>query len=111
MDDELEHSPRSWLDNFTQRFSWCRPSERASLFLNNFFLPGVIVFIWGSLMFNIYIFSLNRLDFITRNVEVIGYLLETLKDPYELLKGSVVLKIPRVGNFYKFHVEGIESLF
>ena len=41
MDDELEHSPRSWLDDFTQRFSWCRPSVRALPFLNNYFLPGV----------------------------------------------------------------------
>ena len=41
MDDELEHSPRSWLDDFTQRFSWCHPSARASPFLNNYFLPGV----------------------------------------------------------------------
>ena len=44
MDDELEHSPRSWLDDFTQRFSWCHPSARASLFLNNYFLPGVVLF-------------------------------------------------------------------
>ena len=43
MDDELEHSPRSWLDDFMQQFSWCRPSAQASLFLNNYFLPGVIV--------------------------------------------------------------------
>ena len=41
MDDELEHSPWSWLDDFMQRFSWCRPSARASPFLNNYFLPGV----------------------------------------------------------------------
>ena len=41
MGNELEHSPRSWLDNFTQPFSWCLPSARASLFLNNYFLPGV----------------------------------------------------------------------
>ena len=41
MDDELEHSPRSWLDDFMQRFSWCCPSARASPFLNNYFLPGV----------------------------------------------------------------------
>ena len=55
MDDELEHSPRSWLDDFTQRFSWCHPSARASLFLNNYVLPGV-----GGLIFfttdSIYIF-------------------------------------------------------
>ena len=44
MDDELEHSPRSWLDDFTQRFSWCHPSKRASQFLNNYFLPGVLSF-------------------------------------------------------------------
>ena len=43
MDDELEHSPWSWLDNFTQQFSWCRPSVRASPFLNNYFLPGVYI--------------------------------------------------------------------
>ena len=41
MDDELEHSPRSWLDDFTQRFSWCRLSAQALPFLNNYFLPGV----------------------------------------------------------------------
>ena len=44
MDDELEHSPWSWLDDFTQRFSWCHLSERASLFLNNYILPGVYSF-------------------------------------------------------------------
>ena len=43
MDDELEHSLRSWLDDFMQLFSWCHPSERASLFLNNYFLPGVYI--------------------------------------------------------------------
>ena len=42
MDDELEHSPRSWLDDFTQQFSWCRLSAQASLFLNNYFLLGVV---------------------------------------------------------------------
>ena len=41
MDNELEHSPWSWLDDFMQRFSWCRPSAQASPFLNNYFLPGV----------------------------------------------------------------------
>ena len=41
MDAELEHSPRSWLDDFTQRFSWCCPSVWASPFLNNYFLLGV----------------------------------------------------------------------
>ena len=40
MDDELEHSPQSWLDDFTQWFSWCRPSSRASPFLNNYFFTG-----------------------------------------------------------------------
>ena len=41
MDDELEHSPQSWLDDFTQRFSWCRLFAGASPFLNNYFLPGL----------------------------------------------------------------------
>ena len=41
MDDELEHSPRSWLDDFMQRFSWYHPSAQASPFLINYFLPGV----------------------------------------------------------------------
>ena len=41
MDDELEHSPRSWLDEFMQWFSWCRLSARALPFLNNYFLLGV----------------------------------------------------------------------
>ena len=41
MNHELEHSPRSWLDDFTQWFSWCRPSARPSLFLTNYFLLGV----------------------------------------------------------------------
>ena len=41
MDDELEHSPRSWLDDFMLWFSWCHLSARASPFLNNYFLPGV----------------------------------------------------------------------
>ena len=73
---------------------------------------GMLLFLFGgSLMFNTYYFSLNRLDFITRNVEVIGYLLETLKDPYELLKGFAVLKMKKVGDFYKWHVEGLEFLF
>ena len=40
-DDEVQHSPLSWLDDFTQRFSWRRPSARALLFLNSHFLPGV----------------------------------------------------------------------
>ena len=44
-------------------------------------------------------------------MEVIGYLLETLKDPYELLKGFAVLKMKKVGDFYKWHVEGLEFLF
>ncbi len=43
MDDELEHSPWSWLDDFTQHFSWFHPSARASLFLNNYFLLGVTI--------------------------------------------------------------------
>ena len=41
MDDELEHFPLSWLDDFTQWFSWCHPSVQALPFLNNYFLPGV----------------------------------------------------------------------
>ena len=42
-DDEVQHSPWSWLDDFTQRFSWRHPSARASPFLNIHFLPGVLV--------------------------------------------------------------------
>ena len=41
MDNELEPSPRSWLDDFMQWFSWCRPFAQASPFLNNYFLLGV----------------------------------------------------------------------
>ena len=41
MDDELEHSPQIWLDDFTQWFSWRPLSAQASPFLNNHFLPGV----------------------------------------------------------------------
>ena len=41
MDDELEHSPQSWLDDFMQRFSWWCPPVRALPFLNNYFLLGV----------------------------------------------------------------------
>ena len=41
MDYELEHSPRSWLDNFTQPFSWRSSLSPALDFLNKLFLPGV----------------------------------------------------------------------
>ena len=41
MDDELEHSPRSWLDDFMQLFSWRSSLSQALDFLNKLFLPGV----------------------------------------------------------------------
>ena len=63
MDDELEHSPRSWMDNFTQWFSWCRPSARASPFLKNYFLPGVIC--WYPPRQIQFIFPKQRLPFMT----------------------------------------------
>ena len=43
MNDELEHSPRSWLDDFMQQFSWRSPLAGALDFLNKLFLLGVSV--------------------------------------------------------------------
>ena len=41
-DEHLQCTPRSWLDNFTQLFSWCSSLSQALDFLNKLFLLGVI---------------------------------------------------------------------
>ena len=94
----------------TKKFYYRTVFVRVSFFLTHPLLYDCIVHVLGR--FNAYLlFFLNRLDSIILNVEVIGYLLETLKDPYELLKDSAVLKMKKVGDFYKWHVEGLEFLF
>ena len=40
-DEHLQCSPQSWLDDFTQPFSWRSSLSRALDFLNKLFLPGV----------------------------------------------------------------------
>ena len=40
-DEDLQCSPRSWLDDFMQPFSWRSSLVRALDFLNKLFLPGV----------------------------------------------------------------------
>ena len=42
LDEDLQCSPRSWLDDFMQPFSWHNLLVRALDFLNKLFLPGVI---------------------------------------------------------------------
>ena len=44
LDEHLQCSPRSWLDDFTQPFSWCSSLSWALNFLNKLFLPGVLGF-------------------------------------------------------------------
>ena len=41
-DEDLQCSPRSWLDDFMQPFSWRSWLVRALDFLNKLFLPGVV---------------------------------------------------------------------
>ena len=41
LDELVEHSNRSWLGLFMQRFSWARSLMQAKNFHNNFFLLGV----------------------------------------------------------------------
>ncbi len=41
LDEHLQCSPQSWLDDFTQPFSWCSSLSQALDFLNKLFLPGV----------------------------------------------------------------------
>ena len=40
-DEHLQCSLRSWLDDFTQPFSWRSSLSQALVFLNKLFLPGV----------------------------------------------------------------------
>ena len=42
MDEHVERSHRSWLDNFTLRISWWPPFAWALEFLYNYFSPGVL---------------------------------------------------------------------
>ena len=46
-DEHLQCSPWSWLDDFTQPFSWRSSLVRALDFLNKLFLPGVCNVEWS----------------------------------------------------------------
>ena len=44
LDEHLQCSPRSWLDDFMQPFSWGSSLSLALDFLNKLFLPGVPIY-------------------------------------------------------------------
>ena len=45
-DEDLQCSPRSWLNNFMQPFSWRSSLSQALDFLNKLFLSGVHFLLW-----------------------------------------------------------------